>query len=85
MLPESDRIRLRHMLEAAEQAVAFASGRNRAELDANRLLSFALVRALEIIGEAASKVTDRPSRITDRWSRWSFSRRLHRETKCIWN
>ena len=58
MLPEPDRIRLRHMLDDAEQAIAFASRRNRAELDANRMLSFALVRALEIIGEAASKVTE---------------------------
>ncbi len=58
MLPESDRIRLRHMLEAAEQAIAFALGRKRAELDSDRMLSFALVRAIEIIGEAASRVTE---------------------------
>lgn len=58
MLPESDRNRLRHMLDAAEQALSFASGCIRAELDSNRMLSFALVRAIEIIGEAASKVTE---------------------------
>jgi hypothetical protein len=31
MLPESDRIRLRHMLEAAQQARTFALGRNRTD------------------------------------------------------
>ena len=58
MLPESDRIRLRHMFEAAQQARTFALGRNRTELDSDRMLSFALVRAIEIIGEAASRVTE---------------------------
>jgi uncharacterized protein with HEPN domain len=57
MLDETDIIRLRHMLEAAEAAVKFIEGQKRNELDTNRMLSFALVRAIEIIGEAASKTT----------------------------
>ncbi|MFB3880330.1 MAG: DUF86 domain-containing protein [Armatimonadota bacterium] len=53
-----DAIRLRHMLEAAEEAARFAAGASRADLEGNRMLAFALVRAVEIIGEAASRVTN---------------------------
>jgi uncharacterized protein with HEPN domain len=52
-----DDTRLRHMLDAAREAVEFARGRSRADLDADRMLMHSLVRCLEIIGEAASKVT----------------------------
>jgi uncharacterized protein with HEPN domain len=57
-LPESDRARLAHMLDAARQAVAFGQGRSRAELDTDRMLSFAIVRAVEIVGEAAANIGD---------------------------
>ena len=52
-----DAIRIRHMIEAAEAAQRFLSGRRRDDLDADEALRFALVRAVEIIGEAASKVS----------------------------
>ncbi len=52
-----DEIRMRHMLDAARDALAFAEGRSRQDLDNDRMLTFALVRAIEVIGEAASKVT----------------------------
>lgn len=53
-----DRVRLRHMIDAAESALRFIQGRNRADLDRDEMLLFALVRAVEIIGEAASRVSD---------------------------
>lgn len=52
-----DRIRLRHMIEAAEDALRFVDGRSRADLDSDRMLLFAVVRAVEIVGEAASKMS----------------------------
>jgi hypothetical protein len=52
-----DRIRVLHMIEAAEAVEAFVGGRHRADLDVDRMLLFALVRAVEIIGEAASGVS----------------------------
>lgn len=52
-----DRIRVLHMIEAAEAVEAFVAGRHRADLDTDRMLLFALVRAVEIIGEAASRVS----------------------------
>lgn len=50
---KDDEIRLRHMLDAAREAVAFVRGRARGELDHDRQLVLALVKAVEIIGEAA--------------------------------
>jgi len=45
------------MLEAAREAISFAQGRSRADLEDNRMLFHALVRSMEIIGEAASQVS----------------------------
>ncbi len=58
MLSEEDAIRVRHMLEAAQQAIVFAAGRSREDLDDDRQLEFAITRAIEIVGEAASQVTE---------------------------
>ncbi len=58
MPPESDVIRVRHMIDAAREAISFASGRSRADLDTDRLLGRAIVKSIEIIGEAATKVSD---------------------------
>ena len=57
MLPD-DRWRVGHMIEAAEQALAFVAGHDRADLDADAMLRLALTRAVEIVGEAASQVSD---------------------------
>jgi uncharacterized protein with HEPN domain len=49
-----DRIRLQHMLDAARDALGFAEGRTRQDLDSDRQLVLAVVKCAEIIGEAAS-------------------------------
>jgi len=54
-MSEADNIRIRHILDAAREAVAFAKGRSRADLDSDRKLSLSLVRLLEIIGEAEKR------------------------------
>jgi len=46
------------MVEAAETAVAFVSNRQRPDLDTDRMLLFALVRAIEVVGEGATKVSE---------------------------
>jgi uncharacterized protein with HEPN domain len=55
---EDDRIRLRHMLDAASEALAFAANRNRRDLDTDRMLVLALVKSVEIIGEAGARVSE---------------------------
>ena len=56
MVPE-DKIRLRHMRDAAALVGKFVAGRSQADLGSDLQLQFAVVRAVEIIGEAASKVS----------------------------
>ena len=46
------------MIEAADNVQKFISGRQRADLYSDQMLVFAIVRALEIIGEAASKISE---------------------------
>ncbi len=58
MLNPEDLVRLRHMLDAAKKAVEFSQGRNRNDLDSDEMLSLALVRLLEIIGEAAKGISE---------------------------
>ncbi len=52
-----DVIRLMHMIDAAEEIIHFTSNSNREELDNDRKLSLAVVHLLEIIGEAANKLS----------------------------
>jgi len=53
-----DSIRFRHMLDAAKEVMSFAKNKTRKDLDNDRMLTLSLVKSIEIIGEAASKVTD---------------------------
>lgn len=57
MSPE-DRIRLQHMLDAATEAAEFVRGKHRSDLAGERMRVLALLKALEIVGEAATKVTE---------------------------
>jgi uncharacterized protein with HEPN domain len=52
-----DFIRVRHMLDAAREALSFARNRTRKDLNDNRMLVLSIVKSVEIIGEAASKIT----------------------------
>ena len=47
---------LQHMLDHTREAVLLAQGKSRSDLDTNRLLNLALVRLLEIVGEAAGRM-----------------------------
>jgi uncharacterized protein with HEPN domain len=57
MRPE-DRVRIQHILDACESIARFLAGRQREDLDADEMLLFALLRAVEIIGEAATRVSE---------------------------
>ncbi|MGB8278152.1 MAG: HepT-like ribonuclease domain-containing protein [Methylovirgula sp.] len=52
-----DHVRLQHLADALNSAMKFVAGRSRSDLDSDEMLLFALVRAIEIAGEAASKVS----------------------------
>ena len=52
----NDEIRLRHMLDAARKAMRAAQGRTRHDLDVDENLELSLMKAVEMIGEAAAHV-----------------------------
>ncbi len=57
MTPPDDLIRLRHLRDAAEKAVAYSAGKRRADLDDDELLRLGLTKLVEIVGEAAKQVS----------------------------
>jgi uncharacterized protein with HEPN domain len=56
-IPEHDAVRLRHMLDAAHKARLFLQDRSRSDLESDEMLALAVVRLLEILGEAAARVS----------------------------
>ena len=57
MTPDKDRTRLEHMRGATREAMELIRSKTREDLDRDRLLNLALVRLMEIVGEAAARVT----------------------------
>ncbi len=45
------------MVDAAKEALSFVAGREREDLDKDRMLALALVRSMEIVGEAGAMVS----------------------------
>jgi uncharacterized protein with HEPN domain len=57
MSRHDDSVRLRHMLDASRKAIALTSGKTRALVERDEVGQLALARLLEIVGEAAGKVS----------------------------
>ena len=68
-MDQADVNRLRHIRDAAAEVLRFAAGKIRADLDHDRMLVLAILRDLEVIGEAASRVSlaARQSSLTIPW------------------
>lgn len=58
MLPDKDRARLRHMLDAAERIIAFTEEVSAENFQKDEKLNLAVVRLFEILGEAANNISD---------------------------
>lgn len=58
MTLHDDRVSLQQMLDHAREAVQFSAGRNAEDIESDRLLALALVRLLEVIGEAARRLSE---------------------------
>ena len=56
-MSENDLIRLRHMLDAAAEALSFLKGKSRGDLDDDRMLALALIAEIQIVGDAVSRVS----------------------------
>lgn len=57
-MPRRDRDRLADMLQAAGKAIDLAEGRHRGDLEEDETLALSLARLLEVLGEAASHVSE---------------------------
>jgi uncharacterized protein with HEPN domain len=53
-----DRERLEHIVEAIANILDFADGKTKEELEANKLIYYGIVKNIEIVGEAAYKLTN---------------------------
>lgn len=52
-----DTTRLQHMLDYSKKACEFTQGKTQADLESDEVLTLAIVRLIEIIGEAAANVS----------------------------
>jgi hypothetical protein len=66
--------RLRHTRDAANAAIEFTAGKDRAVLASDRIFQFAIVRAVEIIGEDDRNVRLSAMELACRHRRWSTGR-----------
>lgn len=57
MTRHDDSVALKHMRDHAVEAVGAARGRSRSDLDSDRLFALALIKLVEIVGEAANRVS----------------------------
>ena len=55
--PVRDRERLEHIVEAISNILDFANGKTKEELEANKLIYYGIVKNIDIVGEAAYKLT----------------------------
>lgn len=55
--PVRDLERLEHILEAIDRVLGFAEGKTKEELETDRMNFYGIVKNIEIIGEAAYKLT----------------------------
>jgi uncharacterized protein with HEPN domain len=58
-MENKDLARLKHMLDSVQAILTFAKGKQRTALDKDRLFQSAVLRELEIIGEAASRISEK--------------------------
>ena len=58
MTQHDDVTRLHHMLDHAREAVRMLADKGVGELEGDRMLQLALVRLVEIVGEAATRVSN---------------------------
>lgn len=53
-----DRIRVMHMLEAAERVARYCHGFTRESLQADEMRMLAVVKSIEVVGEASTKISE---------------------------
>jgi len=57
-MPKDDAVYVGHMLDTVRKIVAFTLGKTRADFDVDEVLRLALAHLIQIVGEAASRVSE---------------------------
>jgi uncharacterized protein with HEPN domain len=66
---QRDRIRIRRMLDACREAISFIQGKSFPDVAADRILLLAVIKEIEIVGEAASRISAECSTLPSiRWT-----------------
>jgi len=55
---DEDRIRIQHMFDASKEALTFVEGITEENFSKNRMIILSVIKDIEIIGEAASRISD---------------------------
>ena len=58
MSQRNDRVTLRQMLDYVEETINLANRRTRADIEADRVVFLALLKLVEMVGEAATRVAE---------------------------
>ncbi|GAB5411222.1 MAG: DUF86 domain-containing protein [Chlamydiales bacterium] len=58
-MESKDLLRLKHMLDSTDAVLAFSKGKRKESLKKDRLYQSAVLRELEIIGEAAGRISEK--------------------------
>jgi len=58
MSRRDNRITFQHMLDYIEEGISMADGRTRSELESDRMFFLAMLKLVEIVGEAATRITE---------------------------
>ena len=58
-MKDKDLVRLKHMLDSTRSILQFLEGKQRKDLDDDRLLLSGIIRELQILGEAAGKISEK--------------------------
>jgi len=57
-MKDEDRIRIQHMIDASNEAFSFIEGITEENFSKNRMIILSVIKDIEIIGEAASRISD---------------------------
>jgi uncharacterized protein with HEPN domain len=57
-MKENDRIRIQHIIDAAQEALSFVRNTDQENFSNNRMMILSVIKEIEIIGEAVSKISD---------------------------
>jgi uncharacterized protein with HEPN domain len=57
-MKENDRIRIQHIIDAAQETLSFVRDTDQENFSKNRMMILSVIKEIEIIGEAASKISD---------------------------